>query len=124
MIGLPDVWTGNQGRIGRLKPDIQIPGYKEYADRKFDHTNPRGPADEKIMVLDLCLTRYLDSNPFSTLSTHPTTSEVFNSSRIETPCERSTAFSPLMRCTDLNHSVSMPNESAMSFFFRGGKAHG
>ena len=67
MIGLPDVWTGNHGRIGQLRSDIQIPGYKEYADRTYDYTNPQGCADEKIKVLDLSRTKYLDSNPFSTL---------------------------------------------------------
>jgi hypothetical protein len=33
MVGLPDVWIGNQGRLGQLKPDIEIPGLLEYADR-------------------------------------------------------------------------------------------
>lgn len=35
MVGLPDVWVGTQGRLGQLKPDIEIPGYLEYADRTF-----------------------------------------------------------------------------------------
>jgi len=28
------MWTGNEGRLGHLNPDIQIPGYLEYADRE------------------------------------------------------------------------------------------
>jgi len=33
MVGLPDVWFGDQGKLGQLKPDIEIPGYLECADR-------------------------------------------------------------------------------------------
>jgi hypothetical protein len=45
-VGLPDVWTGNQGRLGQLKPDIQIPGYLEYADRKLSRIPRYREADE------------------------------------------------------------------------------
>lgn len=34
LVGLPDVWISHSSRLGQLQPDINIPGYMEYADRE------------------------------------------------------------------------------------------
>ena len=121
MTGLPDVWTGDTGRLGQLKPDIEIPGYFEYADRKFSFSLTRTQvADEKITAQDLLEISREPSPSFTLLIPLPTCTALI-SSLIEIPFERSTASTPPTRYTVKNRSGLMLRRSVMSSYSRDGR---
>ena len=121
MAGLPDVWTGDTGRSGQLKPDVQIPGYLEYADRKFPFSLTKTQvADEKIMAQDL-LEISREPNPSFTLLIPLPTCTASSSSLIEIPFEKSTASTPPTRYTVKNRSGLMLRRLVMSSYSRDGR---